>query len=60
MSTHVLISVSELPSLHLQTYQTILRILDLKQFSWLHSTQIAPILKDTKQSRIESTCYLLF
>lgn len=35
--THVLIPVYQLPSLQVQTYQTILRRLDLKQFSWLHS-----------------------
>lgn len=56
---HVLISIYQLPSLQVQTHQTTLRRLDLKQFSWLHSTQIEPILKDTKQSRIQSTCYLL-
>lgn len=59
VSTHVLISIYQLPSLQAQTYQTFLRRLDLKQFSWLHSTEIAPVLKDTKQSRIQSTCYLL-
>lgn len=60
VSTHVLISIYQLPSLQVQTYQTTLRRLDLKQFSWLHSTQIASLLKDTKQSRTQSTCYLLF
>lgn len=54
VNTHVLIPIYQLPSLQVQTYQTTLRRLDLKQVSWPNSTQIAPILKDTKLSGINT------
>lgn len=44
VSTHVSIPIYQLPSLQAQTDQTTLRRLDLKQVSWLHSPQTAPIL----------------
>lgn len=59
VSTHVFIPMYPLPSLQVQTYQTALSRLDSKQVSWLHSTQIAPILKDMKQSGIQWTHHLL-
>lgn len=59
VSTRVFIPIHQLPSLQVQTYQTTLRRLDSKQVSWLHSTQILPILKYMKQSGIQWTCYLL-